>query len=157
MENPLNAPVPIAETRIELSGWKAIAALVIIVAIAGVRLAVRFQSVPDEGREAVRTWLVDEYEGRGTKALIQMASDYQAGLPLHIPEQPAVPPQVEFVSVAAHGSRDAMIVRVEASVNGAPPPDDRPVRYLHLVRKFGGGWMVTSETSELSYYEALVD
>lgn len=156
MESPLNRQAPIAQTHIELTGWKAIAGLLVLLAIAGIRLAVRFPAVPDEGRDAIHSWLVDDYEGVGTKALVKIASDYQAGLPINLPERPAVPPQVEFVSLAAHGSRDAMIVRVEVSVNGAMPPDDRPVRYLYLARKFGGGWMVKSETSELGYYEALV-
>ena len=49
----------------------------------------------------------------------------------------------------------AMIVRAEVTVNGAPPSDNRPVRYLHLTTKFGGGWMVSSDSDAYSYYEAL--
>jgi hypothetical protein len=146
----------LAETRIELTGWKAIVALAVFLAISAVRLLMRFPAVADDGREAVRTWLVNDYEGRGPKALAQMASDYRAGLPVHAPERPAVAPQVEFVSLAAHGLRDAMVVRAEVMVDGGSPPDDRPVRYLYLTTRVGGGWMVMSETSELRYYEALM-
>ena len=153
----LDQRVPVAEANISLSGWKAIAGLALILVIPGIRLAIRFQTVPDEGRDAIRAWLVDEYEGRGMKALVKMANDYQAGMPLHIPERPAVAPDVNLVSVAAHGSPGSMIARVEVTVDGAGPPDELPVRYLHLVRKFGGGWMVTSETSEFRYYQALID
>ena len=145
-----------AETRIKLTGWKAIAALLVILAVAGVRLSMRFPAIPDDGRETVRMWLVNYYEGRGPKAVAQMVADYRAGLPVQAPDPPAVVLQVEFASLGAHGSRDTMVVRAEVTVNGGPPPDDRPVRYLFLTTKFGGGWMVMSETSEFNYYEALV-
>jgi hypothetical protein len=145
-----------SETRIELTGWKAIAALLVFVAVAGVRLSMRFPAIPDDGRDAVRAWLVKDYEGRGPKALAQMVSDYRAGLPVHVPDPPAEVPQVDFVSLRGHGLRGAMVVRAEVSVNGGVPPDDRPVRYFFLTTKFDGGWMVMSETTEFSYYEALV-
>jgi hypothetical protein len=145
-----------AETRIELTGWKAGVALAVILGVAGVRFSMRFPTMTDDGREAVRTWLVNDYEGRGPKAVAQMVSDYRAGLPVHEPERPAVAPQVDFVSLGAHGWRDAMVVRAEVTVDGSPPPDDRPVRYLFLTTKVGGGWMVLSEATEFRYYEALV-
>ena len=144
------------ETRIELTGWKAIAALLLILAITGVRLLTRLPAIPDSGREAIRSWLVRDYEGRGPKALAQMTADYRAGLPVRAPDPPVEEPQVEFVSLSAHGSRDAMIVRAEVQVNGGAAPDDRPVRYLFLTTKFDGGWMVMSESTEFSYYETLL-
>jgi hypothetical protein len=122
----------------------------------GVRLSMRFPAIPEDGRETVRAWLVNDYEGRGPKALAQMASDYRAGLPVHAPERPAVAPQIEFVSLKAHGIREAMVVRAEVTVDGGPPSDDRSVRYLYLSPRFDGGWMVMSETNAFSYYEALV-
>lgn len=144
------------ETRIELTGWKAVAALLVFVAVAGVRLSMRFPAIPDDGRETVRTWLVKDYEGLGPKALAKMASDYRAGLPVHASDPPAQVPQVDLLSLRAHGSRDAMVVRAEVAVNGGAPPDDRRVRYLFLTTKFDGGWMVMAESTEISYYEALV-
>jgi hypothetical protein len=146
----------VPETRFELTGWKAVAGLAVFLAIGGVRLAMRFPAIPDDGRKTVRTWLVKDYEGRGPKAMAQIVSDYRAGPPVYAPEPPAVAPKVEFVSLGAHGWRDATVVRAEVSVDGGSPPDARPVRYLHLTTKFDGGWMVTSETSSFSYYEALV-
>jgi hypothetical protein len=144
------------ETRIELTGWKAVAAAVIILSILAIRFSMRFPTITDEGRETLRAWLVNDYEGRGPAALARMASDYRARLPVHSPERPAVAPQVEFASVGAHGWRDAMVVRVEVTVDGGSPPDGRPVRYLFLTTKVGGGWMVLSETSSFRYYEALL-
>ena len=146
----------VAETRIELTGWKAIVAVLVVVAITGVRMSMRFPAIPDEGREALRTWLVKDYEGLGPRALARMARDYRAGLPVQAPDPPAEAPEVEFVSLHAHGLHDGMVVRAEVSVNGGSPPDDRSVRYLFLTTKFDGGWMVMAEATKLNYYEALV-
>jgi hypothetical protein len=146
----------VAEMRIELTGWKAIAALAVLLAIAGIRTSMRFPTVPEEGRETIRTWLVNDYVGWGPRALRQVASDYQAGLPVNLPKRPAVEPKVEFVSLQAHGWRNAMVVRAEVTVDGGPPPDDRAVRYLYLRPKYDGGWLVLSETTEFRYYEVLV-
>lgn len=145
-----------AQTRIELSGWKAVAVAAVILAVSGIRFSMRFQTVTDEGRETLRTWLVNDYEGRGPKALAKLVTDYRAGLPVHSPERPTVAPQVEFVSLGAHGSRDTMVVRSEVTVDGGPPPDGRPVRYLFLTTKVGGGWMVLAEADAFQYYEALL-
>ncbi len=144
------------ETRIELTGWKAIVAAVIILAVSGIRIYMRFPAVSDDGREALRTWLVKDYTGRGPKAVAQRVADYRAGLPVQPLDIPAEMPKVEFVSLSAHGWRDAMVVRSEVSVDGGPPPDGQPVRYLFLTTKFEGGWMVLSESDSFRYYEALL-
>jgi pyridoxine/pyridoxamine 5'-phosphate oxidase len=144
------------ETRIELTGWKAIAALVVILGVSGIRIYTRFPTVNDEGREAVRTWLVKDYTGRGVKALAQRVADYRAGLPDRPLEVPAVEPKVEFVSLLAHGSPSDMIARAEVSVDGGPPPDGRPVRYLFLTTVPERGWVVFTEADSYQYYEILL-
>jgi hypothetical protein len=145
-----------SETRIDLTGWKAVAIAALILAVSGYRLYSRFQTVPDDGREALRTWLVKDYTGKGPKDLARRAADYRAGLPDRPPDVPTVLPRVEFVSLSAHGMRDAMIVRCEISADGGGPPDGKPVRYLHLTAKPGGGWMVLSEGDSYEYYVALL-
>jgi hypothetical protein len=144
------------ETRIELTGWKAIVAAVIILAVSGIRIYWRCPTVNDEGREALRTWLVKDYTGRGPKAVAKIVADYRAGLPVQPQDVPAEMPKVEFVSLSAHGWRDGMVVRSEVSVDGGAPPDGQPVRYLFLTTKFEGGWMVLSESDSFRYYEALL-
>jgi hypothetical protein len=145
-----------ADMRIEVSGWRAIAVGVLALAVFGGRAYRRVENVPDDGREALRTWLVKEYTGRGLKDVAQRLADHRAGLPDQPLELPAVMPQVEFVSLSAHGWRsDSMIVRTEISVDGGPPPDGRSIRYLFLTTKVEGGWMVLSESDSYSYYSAL--
>jgi hypothetical protein len=144
-----------AEMRIELTGWKAILAAVLFVCMFVVRVYLHVPKVPDEGREELRTWLVKDYTGRGPKDLAQRVADYRAGKPVQPLDIPAVLPNVELVSVSAHGWRDAMVVRTEVSVDGGQPPDGQPVRYLFLTTKFDGGWMVLSESDSYRYYRAL--
>jgi hypothetical protein len=144
-----------AEMRIELTGWKAILAAVLFLCMFVVRVYLHVPKVPDEGREELRTWLVKDYTGRGPKDLAQRVADYRAGKPVQPLDIPAVLPNVELVSVSAHGWRDAMVVRTEVSVDGGQPPDGQPVRYLFLTTKFDGGWMVLSESDSYRYYRAL--
>jgi len=144
------------ETRIELTGWKAIVVAAIILAVSGYRIYSRFPTVSDDGRAALRDWLVKDYTGRGPRALAQRVAEYRAGQPVQPLDVPAEIHKVEFVSLSAHGWRDAMVVRSEISVDGGPPPDGQPVRYLFLTTKFEGGWMVLSESDSFRYYEALL-
>ncbi len=144
------------QSRIELTGWKALVVAIAILGITGYRIYTRFPTVNDDGRETLRQWLVKDYEGRGPRALAQRVADYRSGLPDRPEAIPAVEAKVEFVSISAHGWRDAMVARVEISVDGGPPLDDRPVRFLFLTTKVGGGWMVLSESDSLRYYTALM-
>jgi hypothetical protein len=140
-----------AGTRIELTGWKAIVAGLLLLGWFGVRVYLHLPKVTDEGRETLRTWLVKDYTGRGPRDVAQRLADYRAGKPM----QPLDLPAVEFVRVSAHGWRDAMVVRTEISVDGGPPPDGQAVRYLFLTTKYEGGWMVLSEIDSYRYYRAL--
>jgi hypothetical protein len=147
----------VAETRIELTGWKAIVVAVLILGVSGYRISTRIRTVNDEGQQALRSWLVKDYTGRGPKALAKRVADYRAGLAQQPLDLPAAEPDVEFVSVSGHGGRDAMVVRTEISVDGGPPPDGQPVRYLFLTTKYEGGWMVLSESDSFRYYEILLN
>jgi len=152
----LSEGAAMSETRIELTGWKAMIAAVIILVVTSYRIRSRFPTVSDDGRKTLREWLVKDYTGRGPRALARRVHEYQAGLPDQPAAAPAVEPNVEFVSLSAHGWRDAMVVRSEVSVDSGTPPDGQPVRYLFLTKKVGGGWMVFSESDSFRYYTALL-
>jgi hypothetical protein len=145
-----------SETRIEVTGWKAIVVALLVLGVSGYRIYSRFPTVSDDGRKTLREWLVKDCTGRGVKDLAKRVADYRAGLPVQPLDVPAETPNVEFVSLSAHGWRDAMVVRSEILVDGGPPPDGQPVRYLFLTTKFDGGWMVLSESDSFRYYEALL-
>jgi hypothetical protein len=144
------------ETRVQLTGWKAIAVLVVILGVSGYHVYSRFPTVNDDGREALRSWLIKDYTGRGPKALAQRVADYRAGLPDRPVAAPAEEPKVEFVSLSAHGSPSDMVARAEIPVDGGPPRDGRPVRYLFLSTVPERGWIVFAETDSYHYYETLL-
>jgi len=152
----LSEGAAMSETRIELTGWKAMIVAVIILVVTGYRIYSRFPTVSDDGRKTLREWLVKDYTGRGPRALARRVHDYQAGLPDQPVAAPEAVPNVELVSLSAHGWRDAMVVRSEISVDGGTPPDGQPIRYLFLTTKVGGGWMVFSESDSFRYYTALL-
>jgi len=138
-----------------LTGWKAIVVIAAMLGITGYRVHARFRTPDDAGRDALHTWLVKDYQGLGPRGLAQRVAEYRAGV-TSIPE-PSIPaPEVEFASLSAHGLREIMVVRAEVTVDGGPPPDGRPIRYLDLTTKVGGGWMVLAETNSLQYYLALI-
>ena len=145
-----------AETRIELKGWQAIAVLAFILAVSGYQISARFRAVPEDSRETLRQWLVKDYEGRGPKALAKLVAGYRAGRAVEPEPLPAVEPKVEFASLSAHGWQDSMVVRAEVTVDGGPPPDDRSVRFLFLTTKPGGGWMVFADSDSYQYYRVLL-
>ena len=144
-----------SETRIELTGWKAIAVAALVLALSGYRVYSRIQTVGEDGRKELRDWLVKDYTGRGPKDMARIVAAYRAGAPVEPAQVPAVEPQVEFTSLSAHGLPESMIVKCQVSVDGGGPPDGQPVRYLFLTTKPGGGWMVLSESDSYRYYSIL--
>jgi hypothetical protein len=143
------------QVRFELRGWKAAAVAVVIVGMIGYHTSTRFRTVDDAGREVLRTWLIRDFQGLGPKGLAQRVADYRAGVRTQ-EEAPSKVPEVEITSLSAHGSPDNMIVRVEVAVDGGPPPDGHPVRYLILTRKVEGDWFVFTETDSFRYYQVLM-
>jgi hypothetical protein len=143
------------QARFELKGWKAAAVAVVIVGMIGYRTSTRFRTVDDAGQKVLRTWLVRDFQGLGPKGLAQRVADYRAGVRTQ-EEAPSKVPEVEITSLSAHGLPDSMVVRVEVTVDGAPPPDGRPVRYLRLMRRVEGDWFVFTETDSFRYYQTLM-
>lgn len=145
------------EYNFQLRGWHAIVAIVGLLGYLGITVALRVRPVDDEMRAAVRERLLNEYSGRGPKDLARIVEEAREGKPIEtVPE--AVQRDVQFSSFAAHGKIGAHVtyVRAEVTVGGAPPPDNRAVRYFSISRKFGGGWMVIGESSSYIYYSELL-
>lgn len=141
------------QVSVNLTGWKAIVVLVAVLGLSGYRVHSRFRTVDDVGRGVLRTWLANDYVGRGPRGLAQRVAEYRAGLPS--PPAPASTPDVELVSLSAHGLPGIMVVRAAITVDGGPPPHGPSVRYLDLTTKVEGGWMVLAESDAIGYYLAL--
>jgi len=147
----------VAQYTVQLRGWHAVAALAALAGITGLQMYARVRPVTDEMRNAVRSELLNEYSGRGRKDLARMVAEARNGTPVEpLPE--FVQRDVEFTSMRARGSiGGAIVVRAEVTVDGAPPPDGRPVRYFWVSRKFDSkDWLVMSESSSYQYLMELM-
>jgi hypothetical protein len=143
------------EYNFPVRGWKAVAVVALIAVITGYRFVSRFQTVDNAGRDVLTAWLLKDYNGQGPRDLIKRVQDYRAGLPMQ-PMTEIKPMNIEFVSLSAHGVRDAMVAKARIRVEGGAPPDGRSVRYFYLTRNVDGVWTVFTETDAYSYYRALL-
>jgi hypothetical protein len=148
-----------AQYNFQLRGWHAVAAIVLLAGITGVQLYSRVRPVNDAMRDAVRSELLNEYSGRGSRDLARLVAEARQGAPaesLSLP--PLVQRDVEFTSMGARGTiAGAMVVRAEVTVDGGAPPDGRAVRYFWVSRKFGGdGWLVMGESNAYQYLMELM-
>lgn len=146
-----------ADYNFQLRGWHALLGIAALLGWVGVKIWLRVRPVDDGMRDAVRLELLNEYSGRGPADLARLVAEARAGEPVE-PVQPLVQRDVEFKSIKALGEMGAPVtlVRSEVTVDGAPPPDGRPVRYFRMSRKFmGGGWMVVGESNSYNYFMEL--
>jgi hypothetical protein len=142
--------------RVELGGWKALAAIAAVLAVFGLRIYLRVQTVDDAGREAVRARLVKEYHSETAEQLKRKLELSNGGVPTPA-EDPKIP-DVQITAIAGHGTAHRMIVRAEITVDGGPPPDGRETRYFVLSCCIEDvGWYVPYESNEYSYRRALIE
>lgn len=148
------------EYNFTFRGWKALAALGLVLAFFGISFLWRFQTVDEAGRTALTEYLLKEYQGRGLRDVMQRLQEYKAGQPVEpLPE--LKPMDIEFTSLSALGTGKyayrRMIVKVTITVDGGPPPDGKSTRYFYLTHySAGDSWTVSSETTAYSYYSALL-
>ena len=148
-----------AQYTFQLRGWQAIAAVAALAGITGVQMYSRVRPVDDGMRDAVRTELLKDYSGRGSRDIARLVTEARQGAPAEsLSLAPLVQRDVEFTSITARGSMGgAIVVRAEVTVDGVAPPDGRAVRYFWVSRKFGGeGWLVLAETNSFRYFMELV-
>ncbi|MGA8221679.1 MAG: hypothetical protein WB780_08495 [Candidatus Acidiferrales bacterium] len=145
------------EYTFQFRGWHALAAVIAFLGFLGLKVYLHVRPVDDAMRDAVREELLNEYSGRGPKDVARLVAEAREGLTVE-PVQPLVQRDVEFTSIGARGRMGGPVtlVRAEVTVDGAPPPDGRPIRFFRVSRKFTGGWMVVGETDSYQYFMALM-
>ena len=138
--------------RFTLTGWKALIALAIVGGWYGLRAYMNMQPVTDDQRQVIEEFLTNEYSGNSPQDLLRRLQAANAGQPAD--PVPASPVHANLVSAAAHGNNSHVIVRVEVTVDGAPPPDGRSVRFLSLSHQ-AGKWVVLWNATSYQYSHAL--
>ncbi|MBI1395091.1 MAG: hypothetical protein GC151_03850 [Betaproteobacteria bacterium] len=140
----------------KLTGWKAIAALVVVIAFVAFRFGTRSSAMESQGVEQVRHWLVAE-SMRAALPRMQAAMDGRQGGDDYLTEtaEDLQEKNFEIVSVTTHGLGSRVVARVEVRFKGQPPPDGRNVRYLTMTYSMVTGWIVEREATKWDYYMAV--
>ncbi len=136
--------------KIELKGWKAIAALAIIAGVIGGSFLLERSTLEGAATEQIKLQLRGEYvsaalQGVDTDAMTdeEMEAKGQELLKLE---------DIQFTSIKARGRGDDVRVKLEIQVSGGDPPDGRRVRYYQMSYSTITGWRVRHEITALSYY-----
>jgi hypothetical protein len=136
--------------RIELRGWKAIAAALVIAAVVVGKFAAERSTLESQAAEEIKLYLRGEYVSRGLEGVdvSRMAAEEAEAKA----EELLSLSDIVFTSIKARGRGDDVVARVEIQVAGGDPPDGRRVRYYRLSHSALTGWRVERETWALSYY-----
>lgn len=136
--------------KIELKGWKAIAALAVIAVVLVATFRAERSTLETEAADELKVWIRSEYLSSGmvgmdpsqmTEEELQAKGEELLGLS-----------DVQFTSIGARGRGDDVVVKVEIRVDGEEPPDGKSLRYFKMSHSAVTGWRVRHETTALSYY-----
>ena len=109
------------------------AAILLLLGIAGAAVMntlVYRTTLPVGGREAIERGLALQYGIRRAAGLVPDTMSVESGEALAADLQRL--DKVEILSLRSKGWTFDRIVRVEVALDGSPPPDGKPVRYLFL-------------------------
>lgn len=136
--------------KLELKGWKAIAALAIIAAVVGGKFLMERSTLTTEATEEIKLYLRGEYVSHELRDfdLEQMADDEAEAKAQELLKLE----DIQFTSIKARGRGDDVRVKLEIQVAGQDPPDGKRVRYYQLSHSVITGWYVRREITALSYY-----
>jgi len=139
-------------------GWKAVAALGLVLAFFVGSYLWRFQTIDDTARDSITAWLLRDYQGNGQRDVMQRLQEYKQGLPVQpLPE--IKPMNIEFSSISGlrtgKYTNSRMIVKATITVDGGPPPDGMSTRYFYMMN-YGDSWRVSRESNSYAYYTALL-
>ncbi len=136
--------------KIQLTGWKAIAALLIIAAVIVGKFIMERSTLAGEATQEIKLVLQGEYVAAGLKD-VDTAAMSEAEIAAKAEELLKLD-QIEFTSISARGRGDDVRVKLEIQVAGQDPPDGKSVRYYQLSHSTVTGWRVRREITALSYY-----
>lgn len=130
----------------ELTGWKALVFMGVLVALIGYRTVGARRTLDTEARDPIEVHLRAKYARRAMAGM-----DLEAPTPEDARELLRVT-DVEIVSLTARGWGEEMVVRAEVRVDGGPPPDGRPVSYWRMRHGMVTGWTVEDEVGVVSWW-----
>jgi hypothetical protein len=136
-----------SETTVTLRGRRAVAAMVLIVAVVGVRVVTARARLGAEGREVLRAWVVGEVQRN-------LIADTTLGLQER-GEALVQASTIAIESLEARGPLDDTVVRVRLAPHPAYPLDADLVRYYRMRFSEITGWTYYGRTNVVGWYLAL--
>ncbi len=129
---------------LHLRGWKAVAFVAVVLALAGLRFVRARTALDTQGREALEAWIVGE---------LQRPLLADTTLPLAEKGQALLGASaVTLRALSAHGPPDDTVVRVELEPSASLPAGTELVRYYRLRYSSLTGWSHREPASALTYY-----
>ncbi len=136
--------------KLELKGWKAIAALVVIAAVVGGKFLMERSTLATEATEEIKFYLRGEYVSHELRDFdLDQMTDEEAEAKA---QELLKLEDIQFTSISARGRGDDVRVKLEIQVAGQDPPDGERMRYYQLSHSAITGWHVEREITALSYY-----
>ena len=145
-----------SDIKLQLSGWKAIAVIGIVVAVAGYRFMAVRTTLETGGADELKMWVLADYVRQGLPALEQALESGDMQAAEEQAQQLIAAERIRFTEMKARGTPDDLVVRVKIRVDGGAPPDGREVRYFRMSHSTITGWRMERETSALGYYLKLL-
>jgi hypothetical protein len=133
-----------SQIKIQLTGFKAVLAIVALVGFVGFRFLTAASSIETDAAEELRFWLQAEYS-RGIMASHPEPTEEEA-------QQLLALQHIEFIEINGRGTPKDMAVRVKIRVDGSPPPSGPEVRYYRMEHSMVFGWKMRREIPKLLYY-----
>jgi len=141
-----------SEIKIKLTGWKAIVAILAVLAFLAYRYNAMHTTVATEAADELRFWLAAEYMAAGLPALEQAVESGDAVAAEIQAQEILARERIEFPDLSARGSPEDVVVRAEILVDGRAPPVGKPVRYFRMEHSMVTGWRMQREVHAISYY-----
>ncbi len=138
-----------AALTFKLTGWKAVAFLVVVAALGAYRFTRARAALEGQGREALEAWIVGEIQR-------PLLADTTLGLAEKGEALLATSDAVRIRALDARGPFDDVHVKVELEPNPALPPGFALVRYYRMRYSSLTGWSHKGRSSPLSYWLAFL-
>ena len=142
--------------EVKLTGWQAVAAIVVVVLFGGYRLLYAGSTLETEGKAAIEEWIANEYQRYHLKRT-DLSQEEQASLLIDAAD-------VKIESLSARGGPSDTVVRVEIAPNlprevreghRPHPPDMSYTQYYRMEFSNLQGWHSVRDSTALSYYLTL--
>ena len=131
-------------STVTLTGWKAVAAIVLVLGFVGFKWVTARQALDTQGRQVLTEWIAGELRrpilADTTRGLAERGQAVLAA------------GNVRIRSMSGRGSLDDLVVKVELEPSADLPAGTELIRYYSMEYSRISGWRYRADSSALSYY-----